>query len=73
MLIIQSLVFQELSFFVIFYAIPNFEFGDVHVFQAVNVGHHKVGEIDEPSMYRIKDELVMFCSRNGYCMRELIN
>ncbi|KAL8555991.1 hypothetical protein ACS0TY_003704 [Phlomoides rotata] len=25
--------------------------------KAVNVGHHKVGEIDEPSMYRIKDEL----------------
>lgn len=27
--------------------------------QAANVRHHKVGEIDEPAMYRIDDDLVM--------------
>lgn len=26
--------------------------------KAVDVRHHKVGEADEPAMYRIKDELV---------------
>lgn len=26
--------------------------------QAVNVRHHKVGETDEPAMYRINDDLV---------------
>lgn len=28
--------------------------------KAVNVRHHKVGETDEPSMYRIKDDLVYY-------------
>lgn len=28
-------------------------------FQAVNVRHHKVGETDEPAIYRINDDLVM--------------
>lgn len=27
-------------------------------FQAVNIRHHKVGETDEPAIYRIKDDLV---------------
>lgn len=28
------------------------------VFQAVNVSHRKVGEMTEPAMYRINDDLV---------------
>lgn len=31
----------------------------VLIFQAVDVRHHKVGEVDEPAIYRIKDDLVM--------------
>lgn len=30
-------------------------------FQAVNVKHNKVGETNEPGMYRINDDLVTLC------------
>ena len=30
------------------------------LYQAVNVRHHKVGEVVEPAMYRINDDLVTF-------------
>lgn len=36
---------------------------DIKVFfnlQAENVRHHKVGEADEPAIYRINDDLVIF-------------
>lgn len=37
-------------------------FKTVHDLQAVEVRHHEVGEADEPAIYRIKDELVIFLS-----------
>ncbi|KAL3580612.1 hypothetical protein D5086_018447 [Populus alba] len=40
----------------------------VHDLLAVDVRHHKVGEADEPAMYRIKDELIPVqpCRHNEY-------
>ena len=40
------------------------------LFQAVDLRHHKVGETDEPAMYRIKDDLVLspsICSVESFC------